>query len=394
MAKPAIGRNVQQQAPYFFQQHRQDGSTTMSERSFTRSFVYESAPATRVGQFILDGSFRLPTPWNHYGAYGVLRGPTVSRVRPSVPGDPTRVIRETWTDGGFWPLVPLTGNSDMPSWLRNLAELKALENLKDQKVNFALAFLEAHLTIRLVGDTFNRIANSIRRWRRSHSRREWNKVKRSRGSSVPRSWLELQYGWNPVLNDMYNACDALRSVWNRGALISCKGNQTRRSSARVRQNGNFPGSYYDLEEERFDGVGVQLWFKLLNAELAALSSWGITNPLALVWERVPYSFVLDWALPVGRWLNVLDADFGLGFVTGRRSVKRVARFEVVGYRLPESSPWKWDTGGAPDLTRRYQRFDRHIYTSSPVPGLNFKSPFSLGHVANGLSLLAQALDRR
>jgi len=78
---------------------------------------------------------------------------------------------------------------------------------------------------------------------------------------------------------------------------------------------------------------------------------------------------------------------GYSFVTGGLSSKTTASFKSSHVTRTSS-----DARGvnAPVFTGTIDNFARTCYTGSPVPGLYVKSPISLKHALNGLSLLLQA----
>ena len=59
-----------------------------------------------------------------------------------------------------------------------------------------------------------------------------------------------------------------------------------------------------------------IWFYINDARLAWLSSLGILNLLGIVWEKVSFSFVVDWLLPVGNMFEGLMAFVGCSYMLG------------------------------------------------------------------------------
>jgi len=53
--------------------------------------------------------------------------------------------------------------------------------------------------------------------------------------------------------------------------------------------------------------------------LAYMDSIGLVNPAAILWELVPYSFVVDWIVPIGQFLENISAGVGLRFLSGYRT---------------------------------------------------------------------------
>jgi hypothetical protein len=144
-------------------------------------------------------------------------------------------------------------------------------------------------------------------------------------------------------------------------------------------------------------VLVRLDYSLSNPVLANLSQMGITNPVELAWEELPYSFVADWFLPIGDYLGNLDATLGWDFIGGTKSatITQRHRVDVLGTPYsPPGTPWfftfksKWN-----NIKGRGRRFwlNRSVYTSSPYPdNLFLKNPVSGVHLANAIALLRQA----
>jgi hypothetical protein len=48
-----------------------------------------------------------------------------------------------------------------------------------------------------------------------------------------------------------------------------------------------------------------------NPALATAQAVGLTNPALVAWELVPYSFVIDWFLPIGNWLTAIAPLVGI-----------------------------------------------------------------------------------
>lgn len=279
-----------------------------------------------------------------------------------------------------------------PAWLSNAALIDALTKLKGQGVNLGQAFAERDQTARLVGDTASRIARAYRATRKGDLRG----AARALGASwkkQPRNWLELQYGWKPLLSDVYNSVEELKGLDPSEWLVTVKG--TKRLVSRREFDDKFAASVpFRNSEELFQGAFVRLDYHPSNTFQATLTRIGLTNPLALAWELLPYSFVVDWFWPIGDWLNVLDATSGFDFAGG--SLSTITRYGV------HLKPIHYMVGGAQlkrnSFSEGYTRsvsLNRSVYGASPLPrppGL--KNPASLGHMANGLSLLAEAFGRR
>jgi hypothetical protein len=129
----------------------------------------------------------------------------------------------------------------------------------------------------------------------------------SRGKSFANNFLEWHFGWSPLIRDIHDACEVLQSP------ISCKRVRAR-SGPKYKTWGSQSSNYYSTtttaatERYRVElGAGIYV----SNPNLRLASQLGLVNPLTVAWEVVPFSFVVDWFLPVGNFLNQWSDFVGL-----------------------------------------------------------------------------------
>lgn len=293
-----------------------------------------------------------------------------------------------------------TAQSPMSS---SAALVAARNKIKDMKVDLGVAFAERKATARMLGDTASRIARSALALRHGSFREAARQLGirgdpgKPRGSNWTNHWLQLQYGWKPLLSDVYGSCDALskreRSDWR----VTAKAR--RKDSQRLRYGPTNYGSSRDgdlcyLCDVVWDrGVFVRIDAVPDNDLTMSLSSLGVTNPLNVAWELVPYSFVVDWFLPVGNWLSSIDALLGYTTAYTSTTTYNKALWTSKGlnktWNFPNMCLCSFD--GTKECLWIIRTASSGVPQAAP-PSL--KDPRSLGHMANGLSLLAQAFARR
>jgi len=281
--------------------------------------------------------------------------------------------------------------------LSNQALISARQNLKGMKVNLGVAFGERNQTARLIGDTATRMAKSFSSLKRGRIREAMRHLgisgqkRQPRGANAPQKWLELQYGWKPLLSDIYGASSALEGREKSDWRVTAKATRSQL-----------------IEEDRwFDPTGPGLGRCRASAKCSAfvridalpqneatisLASLGVTNPLSVAWELVPFSFVVDWMIPIGDWLDSLDAMLGYSTAYTSSSLLTKASWKVSGgyYRSGPHSYVRNDYSGG----KRIVKLTRSASSGVPLPSLpQIKDPRSLGHMANGLALLATAFGR-
>lgn len=280
--------------------------------------------------------------------------------------------------------------------LANRALIEARIKLKQASVNLGVAFAERNATARLLGDTAIRMAkafNNLKRGRVRAAMRDLgvaNSKREPRGSNVPNKWLELQYGWKPLLSDIYGACEALERAPRTGWRVTAKA-QKESTRQWVR---TFTGAEASIcEAESWTGAFARIDALPHNDLTMSLASLGVTNPLLIGWELVPYSFVVDWALPVGSWLESLDSL--LGFEDAYTSTSTFTKAEWIDRGI-----FVQGVGGAYVDNKftgiqRFVKLTRIAQSGVPLPTFpRIKDPRSLGHMANGLALLASSFSRR
>jgi hypothetical protein len=278
----------------------------------------------------------------------------------------------------------------------NKALVKALNRLKDQEFHLGNFLAEGQQVVDLVGGTAKSIAQSVLHFRRRNPKQVWDLIKSYERGNLPRhlwrcipnSWLQLQYGWIPLMSDVEGAANHLaRLSIEQKPLVFTRG------SAKIEEEQDCPiASIYSVNSAVATWVVtrkamVNLVYGLETPALVQLSQLGLINPAEIVWEITRYSFVVDWFVPIGGWLSSLTGDVGYNFVTGGLSRKTLARFKSSHVTRTSSDAKNVE---APEFTGTIDNFARGCYTSSPVPGLYVKSPISLKHAANGIALLVQA----
>lgn len=345
--------------------------------------------------------WRQPAGYFRNGAHMTVQPQGHYSILYSEPWCPSgQGAEDRWDNGYGWDLV-ISDVPGIPSWMSDSAASKALLKLQAEKVNLSTNFAERKQMEHLFIDTLSDIADTVRNFRKKASKKIWEAVKREgtrdrRGKlvKVPQKWLELQYGWNPLLDDLKNTGNLLAEHDKKNKYRILVHSNVKQSYKKHWIKGSHIASHIwqDVTDEVTQNVKMMLCYQLNNPLTRSLSELGITNPADLIWEEIPYSFVVDWVLPIGNWLQTFDADFGLSFQGGS-----VTEFTKVKSRsqLGESQ-----SGLPPGMLARNNsvpyKYDGFVFNRGALlepPGVgfpHFKNPFSALHVSEALSLLATA----
>jgi hypothetical protein len=282
---------------------------------------------------------------------------------------------------------------------------KLLSNLSQQKVNIAQFIAEREQTASLIASSAKKIAQSMMNLRRGRvvdaftalvgDNRRFGGVRRVAGG-VPEQWLALQYGWKPLLSDVYGACEELAafSTGVKPDVYTVKASASTEYEAQYEVGGD--GDW--IPPVRWVGKGSVSGKGAVSARIgsptiSALSSFGVVNPVQLAWELLPYSFVVDWFLPVGQFIQNCSAEDGLEFSHGYISIKYDIKWNAKLTRTSYSSgSWTGSLSGADHRATVFGMTREALSAFPQASWPSFKDPFSPTHVANALSLLATAFS--
>lgn len=316
-----------------------------------------------------------------------------------------------YLDDGQWDsnLTGLSIDPDETADLDNSVASKMLEGLKDQSVNLGVVVGEGRQTIDLFTNTAKRLAGAARDLRRGDligaasnfagvppSKAKGltfsRNLRKNGPSALSNGWLELQYGWKPLLSDIYGACEHLANQLYRPPRFKLSKSKTKVANATVRSVGSHFSSDFDTIDSWETSHTIKYVIYYTQEESHSLSSLGLINPLSIAWELVPWSFVADWFLPIGNYLNNLDATHGLHFVKGcktefwkaSKTRRYVGKSRTEGNTLYETHATLRETVNQVVCTRTRLT----AFPSVPIP--SFKNPFSPYHIANASALVQQA----
>lgn len=212
---------------------------------------------------------------------------------------------------------------------------RALKRLIEQtgslNANLAQDLAQISQTVRTVTDSASRIARSVialkkgnfssavdALWRGTHrvprvERRPTN------ADALANNMLALQYGWKPLLMDVHGAAESLARYNLAGDHVVVARSSATQKDLRVDDlwtNETNPTKIGRVEFETSTRCIIGLRYTIGNALRTFLAQTGFTNPVNLAWEVLPFSFVFDWFLPLGPYLETLSAWDGLSFVDG------------------------------------------------------------------------------
>lgn len=200
-------------------------------------------------------------------------------------------------------------------------------------------------------------------------------------------WLEYTFGWVPLITDIGTAVDVLQGpapnpvVKGRGTVYA--------EVPFAEYNSRVSSTRYNLNEGTLSTrIRCQYVARILidNPDLYLANQLGFVNPAQVLWDAVPFSFVVDWFLPVNRFLGNLSYDVGLEVKDKGYTFTVFAMSQGVLVN-------RWDAIGKYDVyPDNTQQFEMRRVNSIPLPPLQPRIPKASAWLAvTSLSLLIQQL---
>lgn len=231
---------------------------------------------------------------------------------------------------------------------------------------------------------YQRVKNRQRKLRFLKERNTKKRLKGPKRTPTPlaNGYLETVFGWTPLLGDIRAALDTITNLQGYG-LATGRGRSFDQKA--VTDSGNQRGT----RKVRYQvNVTLQARYVVTNANLYLASAMGLTNPLAVVWDIIPWSFMLSYVSNIGSVVRALTPTLGLSIVDG--SVTRTSRAYVESSYVTVAGSYK---GSAADTSAYWFTKLRTVTTSFASPTLMLKPPSGWRAVADNTALYLQNMDK-
>lgn len=312
--------------------------------------------------------------------------------------------------------------SQLVSWDSN-DELKLLSKLSERarghSFNLGVALAESSQTLQLVATTLVRMTSAVRaisrgdvsqalrslgavptpemlkkhkgKERKARRSREFRLTGRMHQKDVSSMWLEIQYGWSPLLQDVHESMQAYAKHTDPPRVSQYSVTVSKSKEQEILPLG--PGSGKLRRINSRNTVSKTLTVTQYE-QLSVPRALGLADPRPILWEKVPFSFVADWFIPIGSYLDSLAT---VPFIVA--TYQSVVRDITVGDQQGGADPnyplvTNWIGASAHGSRIAYTR----TYPGSiTVPLPQFKpmeQVFTTGHIKNGIALLHQLLTPR
>jgi hypothetical protein len=276
------------------------------------------------------------------------------------------------------------------------AKKKCLAKARDMQVNVAVMLGEGRQTISMLADTARTLGNAYRNFRRGRFNRAAKElgIKKPQGTSA-NHWLAYQYGWMPLLSDakglyVLNAQGLISPTRKHRftAKASTKKSKRVKWTADGQGASNLPGGKTEFvsDTEMKATAGLLLEYTSSHSGLNSVGL-GRYDPLLTAWELVPFSFVFDWFIDIGGYLQALSSLDGLAVLAGFES-SSVANYGNATMVIPGTSGWHGSV--APSAIYRWRSYRRVDFTGS----VSLRTPLWDGFNARRLITTAALMRQR
>jgi hypothetical protein len=208
------------------------------------------------------------------------------------------------------------------------------------------------------------------------------------------SWLEYSYGWRPLISDFHAQAENLARVMINHSYVVREAKAKAWTERVYVETPNSTGTDWKSVKRVIvrNDVSFTVRYRIPDGANSVANTFGLVNPALVAWELVPFSFVADWFLPIGNFLEGLTAYNGLEFHSGTRTNKRRASITCTTTNGPGSSITanprvitKLPVTVASNMCAYKTRVKLATFPSQKFP--DFKDPRSFAHAASAIALL-------
>jgi len=283
--------------------------------------------------------------------------------------------------------IPWSSNDELALLAKLVAEIRG------HTFNLGVFAAQGATTVQQTLSTMTALASAVKALKRGHVQQafralghvpgqvERKKVNnRLNAGDVSGAWLAMQYGWLPTISDVFAAWKAYSALTERRVWKVTASGRVFKEYEASSNSGLFTAPGWSECSVRYT-----YW---VEESVSTGRSLGLTDPASIVWELLPWSFVVDWFIPIGTYLEVLNTA---PYVTGRycRSERRHYRQVFGGFKYNPPSQ-SYTVRRAP--YNNYVSLTRTVGTSLVVPRPEFTSvseALSPGRIKNAIALLHQ-----
>lgn len=284
----------------------------------------------------------------------------------------------------------VSGTVGCPTWMTDKVILDALADMQQLDANILEDLGQLRQTGEMIASLYNTMVNLFR----LALARNWSAIRRllryKLGVNIPRSvargWLIYFYGIKPLISTI----EALvASDTPKFTTLKVRKRVSQNVSVLPYFGGNY--TYVCSGEAKIQAqcelkARIKLASNIATWQKLGLTSSSLTDAIVTAYALVPYSFVLDWFIPIENWLRTLVWSPFLDYQGGYTGKRHYVNSEVTDL-APWSGQWPY-SGTLPKFTlmvRFYQRTTYPYYV--PPATLGIRLTLSTTQILSASALL-------
>jgi len=258
---------------------------------------------------------------------------------------------------------------------------KLYDRIANQQVHFGNLIAERKQTLEMIASVWLRLKDLVL-LKRGLLKRLGNYA------TNPKAWaddvLAFKFGAEPLIKEISQGIEFLNS-----------GDPTP-LTVKARASKSIPNLELDLGFGSFKGIAVIRYFSEFDADsdiTRLTSQFGLLDISQVLWEVTPWSFVVDWMIPIGSWIQAQTASNGLSFTRATRSFSLTGEFKIHDATLRSTSIPPSENmilfSGEFSGYLRSREIDIELPDKNRI--LFVKSPWSWSHAVEAVALAVQRL---
>jgi hypothetical protein len=291
-------------------------------------------------------------------------------------------------------------NYSVPQSMHDEAIRKLYAKASSDLPNYAQAIAERNKSKASIADSILKLCSLLLAIKRGNLRKAADIVGLNDAKTLASNVLLFQYGVRPLMMDIAGAVDDLNSVASQETTVKLTGTsklKLQRVVANVNGLQNII-SGYTINESDDILVRYTVYAKVKTDPYTKLAVRGLTNISSLVWELLPWSFIIDWIFNIGSFLATKDALANYNYIDAHYTiVRKTVRSASLRLGLQRKDAFG-DNGSysssASAIARVTTNVERYPLTVLPaLPGPVYKNRVNLEKSLNAIALLVTLLKR-
>lgn len=360
--------------------------------------------------------WRNPTPYWGYEWRELVYSPNAVLCRFKLTATHTQIMESSYPAGASFSLpgeiVPgktLAEYRPYFGYLQATAVTDCLARLGEATAELSVELREARKTADFLEDKLRWLWRDVRdvyhrripkRWKRGFKRLRKDPIRWAR-KEFPDRWMELRYGWNPTIRGIQDIITLLdNQVKGQPFLMTARRRveEEEIDSQVSHWNWNF-GPYLPvpidvhIKDREKRSVYCVLTMTPKSELVTQLNSAGIINLPSASYETLPFSWMLDWAVGVGKYLNAYAAATTMNLKGGTATHVHIIGRETT-VEKSSSTTYHWCIPFATDVvTAGGTMFNRVVLSGVDIsPTLPVGSGINLVRSLDSISLLTAAFS--